>query len=261
MRISRTLLAAVAATVVFAGVAQAQATGKVKWVGVGTHPATSKYSTLANGGGTQWNVYTSPYQAKFQINSGWSPSTAWMPAHSSPPNWNGPADDIFCVDFKHAANTSTAGYSANFTNLGTNAADINTKTRSGNSLQKYKQAAWLASKIAGAAVDSVGDINGAIWQVMSGEPMYRKNTHNVWTASGINSWISKSLLNFGNVNAREWVVVTDQAAAGQAVGSSTSRGSQEYITHVTPEPATLLLLGTGLLATLMAAGALRRSAA
>jgi hypothetical protein len=34
---------------------------------------------------------------------------------------------------------------------------------------------------------------------------------------------------------------------------------QEQIVNVTPEPATLLLLGTGLL-TLMAAGVLRRSA-
>ena len=260
MRISKTLLAAVAATVVFAGVAQAQATGKVKWVGVGTHPATSKYSTGANGTGTQWNVYTSPYQAKFQINeSAYRPSVL-MPAAGAPPSGFGPVADIFCVDFRHAANTSTSGYTANFTNLGTNSADIGTKTRSGTSLQKYLQAAWLASKIAGAAADSVGDINGAIWNIMSGEPMYRKNSHNVWTSAGINSWIAKSVAHWGEVDKRQWVVVTDRAAAGQSVSSNTSYGGQEYITHVTPEPATLLLLGTGLLATLMAAGALRRSA-
>ena len=36
---------------------------------------------------------------------------------------------------------------------------------------------------------------------------------------------------------------------------------QEYITHVTPEPATLLLLGTGLVVLLMAAGAFRKPSA
>ena len=52
------------------------------------------------------------------------------------------------------------------------------------------------------------------------------------------------------VNAANCVVVTD------ADGNH-----QEFITQVTPEPATMLLLGTGLVVMLMAAGALRRPVA
>jgi hypothetical protein len=96
---------------------------------------------------------------------------------------------------------------------------------------------------------------------MSGQPNYRRRTDGLYTAVGINSWVFRSQAGAGLVNAKEWVVVTDFDAAGHSARmGNRNEGSQEYLTHVTPEPATLLLLGTGLLATLMAAGALRRSA-
>jgi hypothetical protein len=70
----------------------------------------------------------------------------------------------------------------------------------------------------------------------------------------INALAGEALANFSNVRANEWVVIT----ATNAVGNN-NVGPQEFVTQVTPEPATLLLLGTGLLS-LMAAGVLRRSA-
>ena len=262
MRIARTLLAAVTATIVSAGVAQAQATGLVKWAGVGTSYAWSSYSQT--GTETQygaWNVYTSPYRAQFNIDAPYA-GTQLMPPGG--PTGFGPAWDIFCVDFNHYSITDR-DYAANFTNLGVAkaAADPNTiigvATRSGHQLSDYLGAAYLAQQIYSPAnASQIGAINGAIWQLMSGAPKYIWNTTtNGWDNSGINNWLSLARNEWNTVNASDWVVVSEQATAGTNV---TDVGGQEYISHVTPEPATLLLLGTGLLATLVAAGAFRRSA-
>jgi hypothetical protein len=61
------------------------------------------------------------------------------------------------------------------------------------------------------------------------------------------------------VNAASWVVVSEYAT--DATGKRVLGSHQEYITQVTPEPATLLLLGTGLVVMLLAAGAMRRRTA
>ena len=244
VRIVRSL--AVTATVLslFAAALPAQTgTGKVQWRGV--NGAWSSYNNSGTGSAL-WNVYTSPYKAGFQINQ--APSPLLPPAGTST---FGPTVDIFCVDFIHYANTGT--YDAYFTNLGSNAADINTYTRNGRTLQEYLEAAFLAQEIesVGANSAAAGDINGAIWQIMNGEPKYRW-TGSGWSATGINNWISLAESNWKTVNANYWVVVTDKLAAGNETG-----GSQEYLTQVTPEPATLLLLGSGLLA-MIAAGVVRR---
>ena len=118
---------------------------------------------------------------------------------------------------------------------------------------KYLAAAYLAEQIR-ATPSNAGILNGAIWQIMSGEPNYW------WNGSEWKSVTETAnhALNIGstNVNASNWVVVTE--GTQNANGVVTLGAGQEYITQVTPEPATMLLLGTGLVVMLMAAGALRR---
>ena len=245
MRNVKAVLFAAAASTLLAGAAQAQVQGQFKWAGVN-----GAWSTYANGDLTKsWSVYTGPYRAQFQIPG--APSPLLPPAGSSS---FGPVTDIFCVDFNNEAITST--YTAWFTNLGT---DALTDTRLGSSgLSQYLKAAFLAQQIKSYSYtsDQVADINGAIWQIMSGEPTYRY-VNSAWNSAGITSWVNLANASWQNVNASNWVVVTKTCAAG--AGNATPDGcSQEFITQVTPEPATLLLLGTGLLVTLAAAGALRR---
>ena len=236
--------------VLVAGSLSAQtATGNVKFAG--ENGAWSCYS----GGSINGCFYTSPYFATFKIPS-LPANQQYLPVAGT--SSFGPAQDIFCVDFTHEANTGSAGYAANFTNLGQDAGDVGISTRShgtqAQTLTDYLEAAWLAQNI--LAQPNLGnaaalDMNGAIWQIMSGFPVYRNGIN-----SGIAYWVGQAQTYYSQVNAYDWVVVTDQTGAGTATG-----GSQEYLTQVTPEPGTMLLLGTGLLAMMLGVGAVKRLSA
>jgi hypothetical protein len=166
--------------------------------------------------------------------------------------------DIFCVDKINYASWSAKLY--NFTQLSSN---LSGKTRLGEAGRlKYLRAAYLSSKFAtavasnssSAGTPSYRNIHGAIWYIMGN-----------WVPldAGIQSFVNDAIAtctgndNCGGIHLSNWYVLTDQAGVGR-----TSGGSQEYLTHqVVPEPATLILLGTGLLVTLAAAGVLRRPTA
>ena len=78
---------------------------------------------------------------------------------------------------------------------------------------------------------------------------------NVWVS--LSSLVTTALTTgYLTVNPNDWVVVTD--GTQNPNGGFTLGEHQEYLTHVTPEPASMLLLGTGLVVMLLGAGAFRR---
>lgn len=251
MRISRGLIVLAAAILLAPSAAHAQVLGTFKWYGVGNSFVwaykQANNSTLSVYGGAA-------YQAQFKINS----TFAWLPPHGT--TAFGPVDDIYCVDFKHHAQSQ---YSAYFTQLATGSL---TKTRSSNQ-NAYLKAAWLIQKMDTTPITNQSqraDIHAAIWYMMSGDPVAVQHG-SLYTSTGLNSWVSQANANYndGSVNAGQWTIVTDACVAnGHTNGAGFSAAdncSQEFLTrNVTPEPATLILLGTGLLVTLAMTGVIKR---
>jgi hypothetical protein len=270
MRSLKFVLAAVAVMAAIPASAHAQSvSGHFKWAGTGN----SFGWWWRDGGGTNHNYYGgAAYRAQFQNNGTWSPAWQW-PASAAPSGF-GPAVDIYCVDFLHNANTSSTGYNAYFTKL-TAASFAGSYTTRSNDLTRYLKAAWLVTKMntygTSTTADKVarGDIHAAIWWIMSGQPAggsYQgsgsASLASNYSTTGMNSWIGLANANYTSVNGMEWTVVTDSRCTntmGTGISANGDGCSQEFLTqNVVPEPATMILLGTGLLATLAAAGVLRR---
>ena len=163
-----------------------------------------------------------------------------------------------CVDFFHHVSIGQR-WNANISRLG---GDLS-RTRWGpvftNALDLYRQAAWLVTQYAGQPNVEVGDIQTTIWGLFDKNGSASPNPPAPKTA--LPDWRTMAQLNFQSYREwRNWVVVTDVNAYKRDAAGNYLRDSygqlidnpnsvQEFIMYhptVTPEPATVFLLGTGL---------------
>ena len=102
-----------------------------------------------------------------------------------------------------------------------------------NALSKYQQAAWLTDQILNPAnVDQQSDIQIAIWNIF--------NPSNTPDSAGSQAWLALAQnQNFAGYDFSKFRILTPT--------DRSKHGPQENLTTV-PEPATMLLLGTGLAA-------------
>jgi hypothetical protein len=140
---------------------------------------------------------------------------------------------LYCVDFAHSVEPGQQ-WSANLTNLGTGAG-IGTNTRSAD-LTLYREAAWLSTQYA-LHPEATGDIQATIWNLFGPTP---------GIAPSSTYWFTAAQTNYASIDYSGFFVVTD-------VNKALETSAQEFIV-VTPEPASAVLLGTGLLFVFGAAG-------
>ncbi len=216
MRLSRSFV--LAASLVCASTASAQADGRLKFMS--SHPNPSV---------TAFGYYVGPFTGTLL---------------SDPTR---PVIDLYCVDVLNQVSWGQT-FDVNFTNLTSN--DFSS-TRHGNAKKNnYIKAAWLAEKYRGPGIQTSqwGGIQAAIWQLLNpgnpnGGTNVNSNSSEAYWLNQVNSWFGNAN-NVASFDMSKWTVVTAYGAAGRVQGG----GPQEFLTTgVTPEPETWLLMGTGLL--------------
>ncbi|MEX2281336.1 MAG: PEP-CTERM sorting domain-containing protein [Gemmatimonadota bacterium] len=166
--------------------------------------------------------------------------------------------ELNCVDFFHHVSLGQK-WTANITRLG----DDLSATRAGpiftNALDLYRQAAWLITQYAGQTATEIGDIQTTIWSLFDKNGTVTPNAPSPATA--LPDWRALAQLNFQSyADWQNWVVVTDVNSYQRDASGNYLRDSygnlidnpnsvQEFLMYqptVTPEPATVMLFGTGL---------------
>lgn len=138
-----------------------------------------------------------------------------------------------CVDFFHEVYVGSQ-WDANLSSLGTGSG-VGTSTRE-SSLALYRQAAWLTNQFSTASNYDIGQIQATIW--------------NLFKPAGVtpssNYWLTQAQTNYQSLDYSQYYVATDiNAANANSVQEFLVKGS--IPTTATPEPASMFLLGSGLI--------------
>ena len=146
-----------------------------------------------------------------------------------------------CVDFFHEVYVGET-WKANLTNLGGSAKTAG-DTRFAD-LTLYREAAWLTTQYAGKSAADVGIIQATVWNLFGKTPD---------KIQGSSVWLDLAQKNYASMDFSNFYVVTD-------INKSDPTSVQEFVMVATPEPATLVLFGTGL-ASIVGVGLKRRKRA
>ena len=136
-----------------------------------------------------------------------------------------------CVDFFHAITVGQT-WTANVSRLDSDLSN----TRFGgitNGLTLYRQAAWLTTQYAGRSNSDIANIQATIWDLFGNAAPQASSSY----------WLTQAQLNYETVNMQDFVVITD-------VNKELANSAQEFLAYnpgtVTPEPVSMILMGTGL---------------
>ena len=187
------------------------------------------YTGYEGGGGTLSGAVVGPYYGMLSS----SPTTATF--------------TMYCVDFRNYVYTGSTGWTINATSLGATSDSEMGQTRLGTtagSLADYQKAAFLANYFS-ADKSNWTAIHGALWTITGGADFSGSAG-----VQGAMDFADKAYDDFvasaGSAEAQLWAQ-TD-FSRWYVMTPTGSPNSQEFIGRVvTPEPATVLLLASGLL--------------
>jgi hypothetical protein len=150
-----------------------------------------------------------------------------------------PTISLFCVDVLNSIRWGQP-WEANASSLGGSLA----LTRHGDEkLLQYQKAAWLTTQYSLNATTQWAGIQAAIWNLLNPGAPHGGGAETFWLNEA-NTFASSST--YGAYDWSGFWVITPDGAAGRRIGG----GPQEFITtqdpFVTPEPATIVLLASGL---------------
>lgn len=145
---------------------------------------------------------------------------------------NGPQMPMICDDYLHTSNVGDT-WQAKLTNLGIG----NLSQTRFNNLTEYEQAAYLLMQISDGNQSEWGNINFAIWKIF--DPKLDMGQAPTGTL-GPDYWYQLAkTTNLSNIDFSEVEILTPAAKYSNS-------GDQEFL-FLTPEPGTLLLIGSGLI--------------
>ncbi len=148
-----------------------------------------------------------------------------------------------CVDFFHHITVGQT-WTANITNLGSS--DLS-RTRFAsqftNATTLYQQAAYLTTLYTPQRTNTeIAQIQATIWRLF--DPNLSAGI--TPPSPGTNRWLNLAQANYHTINASHFSIITD-VNAYRPNGADNIYSAQEFIAYnVTPEPATMILLGSGL---------------